>query len=232
LETTVDGKVNSVTDYDGNEYPVVQIGSQCWLAQNMRTSHYPDGTAITLGSDTSSTEPYYYYCSTSTIPIQLRGYLYNWRAMMHGAASSDANPSGVQGICPIGWHLPSDAEWTELTDYVNSQSEYQCNSTDGYIAKALASQTEWTNSTSVTCAINNNATSNNSTGFGVIPGGGCFNGTGCSSLGRNAYLWTATLNSEDTTKALCRNFDYDKADVKMGLSSYIYSGRSVRCVRD
>ena len=74
------------------------------------------------------------------------GYLYNWPAVMHGESSSSTNPSGVQGICPNGWHVPSDAEWVRLFIYVSSQPQYQCDNSSDNFAKALASTIGWDSS--------------------------------------------------------------------------------------
>ena len=90
---------NAVTDYDGNSYDAVRIGNQVWMASNLRTTHYANGEDIPEGNTTSYTEPCRYTPSTD---VAAYGYLYNWPAVMHGASSSSANPSGVQGICPNG----------------------------------------------------------------------------------------------------------------------------------
>jgi hypothetical protein len=121
-----------VTDIDGNVYNTVQIGNQCWMKENMRAKHYADGSSIS-----------YYAYSSSDIPLEQRGYFYTWSAVMNGASSSDTTPSGVQGICPTGWHVPSKGEWTELSQYVGSQSQYLCGNNSNYIAKALASTQRW-----------------------------------------------------------------------------------------
>ena len=162
---------NSIQDYDGNWYDAVVVGNQVWLAQNLRTTHYADGTPIPAGgSTTSDTDPYYYDYNSSGIPLKDRGLLYNWPAVMNGAASSDLNPSGVQGIAPTGWHVPSDAEWTQLTNYVGSVPEYRLDNNHNYIAKALASQSYW-NASTVDYAIGNDLTANNKTLFGGVPAG-------------------------------------------------------------
>jgi len=228
LETvTSDGKINSVTDYDGNEYPVVQIGSQCWLAQNLRTTRYSDGTAITPGgSSTSATTAYYYDYSSSNIPLADRGYLYNWPAVMRNSSSSSVTPSGVQGICPSGWHVPSDAEWTQLTDYVSGQSEYVCGGNTSYIAKALASKTYW-NTSSGTCYVGDTQSANNATGFGALPAGKYYNG--CSNFGDYTDFWSATEASSGG--AWYRNLCCGYAYVYRNSLSWVY-GCSVRCLRD
>src|SRR4030042_875983 len=83
--------------------------------------------AVSPPASESMTDPYYYVydyngnsvtAAKATGNYMTYGVLYNWSAAMNGAASSIANPSGVQGVCPTGWHLPSDAEWTQLTDYL------------------------------------------------------------------------------------------------------------------
>lgn len=159
----------TVTDIDNNTYNTVQIGLQCWLKENLRTSRYANGMSIALGSCTSTTTAYRYYPDNNSSNVPSYGYLYNWKAVMGNSSSSWTNPSGVQGICPTGWHVPSDAEWTQLTNYVSSQSQYVCGS-NIKIAKALASTTGWNSSTN-TCAVGNNPSSNNVTGFSAFPVG-------------------------------------------------------------
>ena len=132
----------TVTDYDNNTYNTVQIGNQCWMKENLRTTHYSDGTSIPMGNSTSNTTAYY-YVDNNISNVSTYGYLYNWPAVMGNSSSSSANPSGVQGICPTGWHVPSDAEWIQLSDYVGSQTQYQCSANSAYIAKALASTSGW-----------------------------------------------------------------------------------------
>lgn len=92
-----------VTDYDGNSHRTMKIGNQTWMAENLRSTHYSDGTPIEnfcYNNDTAYAKQY--------------GRLYRWAAAMKNAASSSSNPSRAQGASPAGWHLPSDAEWQEL----------------------------------------------------------------------------------------------------------------------
>ncbi len=221
--------VSTVKDYDGNEYNTVKIGNQCWTKENLRTMHYSDGTEIPYGGNTvSTTTGYRYNYITSTIPFKQRGFLYNWAAVMHGEASSDANPSGVQGICPTGWHVPSDAEWTQLADYVGSQSQYLCDGSDNTsIAKALASS-EWWNSSSTDCAVGNNSEGNNATGFAALPAGFHLS-DGYVNNRYYADFWSATEAS--TGYAWELELGYGNA-VVYGGSTYEGFGLSVRCLRD
>ena len=119
-------------DYDTNDYTSVTIGNQVWMAENLKATHYPNGTAIpyvtdntawgNLG-DNNTDDAYCYYNNNAGGEAGTYGALYTWAAAMgDNAVSSSTNPSGVQGACPAGWHLPSDAEWTELTDYLGGTS--------------------------------------------------------------------------------------------------------------
>lgn len=193
------------------------------MAKNLRTTHYSDGTAIPTGDGWSSTEPLYYTLEDSLE----HGYLYNWRAVMHNSSSSQANPSGVQGVCPTGWHVPSDAEWTELETYVGGQSQYLCNNDSSYIAKALASTIGWSSCTN-TCAVGNTPGSNNATGFSAVPAG-YRDESSYSTTGENASFWSSTENSSSI--AYYRYLDYINADVYR-TTYYKNDGFSVRCLRD
>ena len=225
----------TVTDIDGNIYNTVIIGSQCWMRENLRVTKFANGTSITLGTSTSSSTKYRYYPNNNSGNVSTHGYLYNWPAAMDGAGSSSSNPSGVQGVCPTGWHLPSDAEWTQLTDYVSSQSAYLCNSDATFIAKALASTSGW-NSHAGTCTVGNNPSANNATNFGAVPAGcyfyyNSYSGEDYYEFGDYAYLWSATEDSG--TDAYYRYLSYATA-VAGGRDDNAskYSGFSVRCLRD
>ena len=216
-----------LTDYDGNIYHTVQIGSQCWMKENLRTTKYADGTSISQGSSNSTTVAYWYYPNNSASNKPTYGLLYNWPAVMHGAASSDTNPSRVQGICPTGWHVPSDAEWTQLTNYVSSQSQYWCNSSSTNIAKALAGTTGWNSSTN-TCAVGKIPSNNNATGFNALPTGDYYNNS-YYGFGNDTYFWSATETSSNSARF--RRLLYNNADVNRGVDRK-YGGYSVRCLRN
>ena len=160
-----------VSDYDGNEYATVRIGNQCWMKENLRTSHYSDGVEIPVhNSDLYYTETNRYAPGNNEANVPVYGYLYSRPATMRGDATSTANPSGIQGICPTGWHVPSAAEWTQLTDYVGSQSRYRCGGISANIAKALSATTGWSSS-GTGCAVGNTPANNNATGFSAMAAG-------------------------------------------------------------
>ena len=221
---------DAVRDYDGNSYNAVWIGNQLWMKENLRTRHYANGTAIPDGGSSKSyTSPCYYDYTASGIPLEKRGYLYNWPAAMHGAASSATNPSHVQGICPDGWHLPSDAEWTQLENYVSSRSEYTCGGNSSNIAKALASGTGW-NTSANSCAVGNNQGTNNATGFSAVPAGYC-GGSSFYDADNVAFFWSATQRASKPDNAYGRSLYYHEAYVSSRNVSK-NAGRSVRCLRD
>lgn len=217
----------TVADYDGNVYTTVVIGQQCWTRQNLRTTHYNDGTAIPQGNSNSETEPRYYvnYNAITSTMLSNYGYLYNWPAVMHGAPSSNSNPSGVTGICPRGWHVPSDAEWIEMTNFVNSIARYRCSGYDAQIAKSLSSKSGWNNSNNV-CEIGNNQGGNNATMFTAYPAG--YYNNSYNSMGALADFWSSTeLNSSDSWR---RGFysSYSTVDRVTNTKDYAFS---VRCVK-
>ena len=217
----------TVTDIDGNVYNTVQIGAQCWMKENLRTTRYADNTEIPAGDVASYIEPYHYAPNNDESNVPTYGYLYNWAAVMHGASSSNANPSGVQGICPNGWHVPSDAEWTQLTDYVSSQDEYVCGSDNTNIAKALAATTGWIIDNG-NCVVGNDQSSNNITGFNALSAGH-FYGVDCINFTEDARFWCTTDYDNDT--AFYRLIAYNYTDVKRyGLTKN--RGYSIRCIKD
>lgn len=200
---------------DGKVYKTVTIGTQVWMAENL--AYLP----FVVGPETmSDTDPCYYvygYYGTDVATAKTRsnyltyGVLYNWPGAMQGEPSSDANPSRVQGICPTGWHLPSDAEWTQLINYLGDAN---------VVGSKLKATTHWESP-------NEGAT--NETGFTALPGGyrnysGAFN-----YIGYYGDWWSSTEYSTNT--AWYRGLYYNYSGVTRG-SNYKSSGFSVRCVRD
>lgn len=197
---------------DGNVYKTIAIGEQVWMAENLR--YLPS----VVGRDIESkTKPYYYvygYDGTSvneakaTANYTTYGVLYNWPAAMAGAENSQENPSGVQGVCPAGWHLPSNAEWQELTDNLTGMD------VGGGLKET--GMTNWgTPNTGAT----------NETGFTARPGGSTLSNT----IGYSGWWWTTNEYSEEYAFSyyLQYNFSHVRRD-----GVYKEVGRSVRCVRD
>lgn len=228
---------NAVKDIDGNKYDAVRIGDQVWMAENLKTTRYADGTTIPLGENNvcSKTQPYRYYPDNiqgnkgNEIYVKNYGYLYNWAAVMHGASSSNANPSGVQGICPNGWHVPSESEWTQLITYMKSEPMYMSSGNSNFIAKALSATWGWQSYSNQNYSHYQDTpgydpTTNNASGFSAVPAG-YFCSEGSFDVSRYAYFY-------GSTERYSIDIDYGRAVVYDDTYSYIDNGYSVRCVKD
>src|SRR5574344_587753 len=202
---------NAVTDMDGNSYSAVKIGEQVWMKENLRTTKYADGTPIELGSTTSTTTPYRYYPNDDSTNVYTYGYLYNWKAVMRNSSSSSSNPSGTHGICPTGWHVPSDAEGKQLKDYLGG--------TDVAGGKMKEAGTfHW-------CSPNEGA--DNSSDFSALPAGGYYGNY--NHFGTYAAYWSATGYNNDNAY-YCYLY-HPRARVGFYNNDKNY-GYSVRCLRD
>ncbi len=214
-----------VTDIDGNFYPSVIIGNQEWMAENLRVSRDANGNDITR------------YCyDNDAANCNLYGGLYTWHTVMNGAGSSNTNPSNVQGICPTGWHLPSDAEWTELVDYVVAQGYPNSNVVNG-AGNALKSCRQVSSPLEGDCATSEHPRWNSHSthygtdefGFSALPGGARVANGNYYYLGLTGSWWSSTEYS--TTTAWYRLL-YDSLGFVHRGDNYKGRGFSVRCVRD
>jgi len=223
--------VNSttVTDYDGNVYNTVTIGTQVWMKENLRTTKYANGTAIPLintvstwSTLTASSKAYCWYNDDISNKATY-GALYTWAAAMNGAASVIVNPSGIQGVCPTGWHLPSDAEWNTLIGYIDSTFNPLIQGTQSYLAggKMKSTGTQYWQSP--------NANATNESGFSGLPGGYRGSAGTFLNIGTGGYWWSSTEFTMGNSwnrilyyiNGSVGRYGYDKR-----------SGFSVRCIRD
>ena len=159
------------------------------------------------------TTKYYFDYGDNPANTTTYGKLYTWAAVMNGAVSSAANPSDVQGVCPTGWHIPSDAEWTQLTDNLGGES----------VAGGKMKETGTTHWTSP------NTGADNSSGFTALPGGYRDSNGTFDYVGYNGYWWSASELS--ATEAWGRYLYYSYCGVNRGYNSKSL-GFSVRCLRD
>jgi uncharacterized protein (TIGR02145 family) len=207
---------------DGQTYETIQIGNQWWMAENL--AYLP---SVSPSSQGSQTVPYYYvyeYQGTDVVTAKQQanyntfGVLYNW-------------PAALQA-CPNGWHLPSDAEWTQLENYLADNGHNYDGSKGGgrdKIAKSLASKTHWNTSTG-TGNVGNDLSVNNSSGFGTLPGGTRYYEWGSFNyIGNSGYWWSSTDLSATNFFYRSLSFDSSKSIYSNGRKDY---GLSVRCVRD
>ncbi|MDA3822722.1 MAG: fibrobacter succinogenes major paralogous domain-containing protein [Bacteroidales bacterium] len=217
-----------VFDYDENFYTKVKIGTQVWMAENLKTTHYEDGTKIQLlesdklWADLSISDKAMCYYDNSLVNAKIYGALYTWATAMNGANSSSLTSAHVQGICPTGWHLPSDEEWTKLTDYLGG----------GSVAGDKMKESEmnyWIE--------HNNATPTNESGFSGLPGGFRVdqNGTSNSNPGDyyaiGGYGLFASSTEANTYEAYDRILSWADPYAEQDNTPKNF-GFSVRCIKD
>ena len=228
-----DNSTVTVTDWDGNTYNTIKIGNQWWMAKNLETTHYDNGTEITLVESISSWDAlgyddkaYCYYNNNENSEAGTYGALYTWAAAMNGAASTINNPSGVQGVCPSGWHLPSDNEWKELEMYLGmSQADADDTGPRGINegSKLAGSSSLWFDGWL------ENDTAFGPSGFIALPGGGRRYIGSFGHLGYSANFWSAT--EHDSSVAWGRHLYYYSSKVSR-YNDNKADGFSVRCVKD
>lgn len=206
-----------VVDHEGNIYHTVQIGIQCWMRENLRTTTSPStGTYIVTTNSMSSyvgKQARWFQNDSINYAPQNYGLLYNWCAAMdtfytgYGETAAPQqfsvgtmpllciNNNKHRGICPEGWHIPNRSEWNALSNYLSQSSQYTCNFTYGNVAKAMAVKYGWASS-SVTCSVGAQTDANNSSNFSAISTGtfACDILTSASYVSwslNNAYFWAS-----------------------------------------
>jgi uncharacterized protein (TIGR02145 family) len=183
--------------FDGHEYPTVAIGCQCWFAENLRNENYNDGSAIPSGLDntawSSTTDgAVAVYDDDEATYLADYGRLYNWYAVEDG-----------RGLCPSGWHVPTDTEWTTLETQVSNDADA--------LRSSAADTPAWDGT--------------NTSGFSALAGGTRVSNGNFYSEGSSGYFWSS---SPDGADAWYRRLD---AGVLRNNNNQ-QNGYSVRCVRD
>jgi len=200
---------------DGNVYKWVKIGNQVWLAENLR--YLPNVTGPKSGSRSIPYIYVYGYNGTSvdeakaTTNYSTYGVMYNWIATMAGETSSSTNPSKVRGICPVGWHLPSEAELNQLISYLGGSSA----------AGGKLKETE----TNHWKSPNQNAT--NSSGFSALGGGDRYGDGTFFYLKEKIKFWSCT--SIVSAGVLQLTYDSGMTEIK---HDGIDTGNYIRCIKD
>lgn len=208
---TYEVEFHTCQDGDGFNYPIVQIGEQWWMAENLRTTNYNDGTPISFLKeaddwDQAKDGAYCWYDNQEISYKQSNGALYNWYAV------------GTDRLCPTGWHVPSDDEWTTLTEYVGGSA------VTGSILKEFGT-THWQAP---------NANTNDEIGFTALPNGFRKNNGNYFQLGESGNWWTATereYNNMDIY-AWGRKLRYNSEDVSKNSYNHKGCGYSIRCSKD
>ena len=209
----------SMSDQDGNIYKTITIGTQTWMAENLRTSHFRNGNLIPIVTGTTwsslTTAAACWYNNDSANYNCPYGKLYNWYAV-----------SDIRNICPVGWHMPSDIEWYTMENFLDQSvndpsAQNGRGSTIGQKIKTAGTQ-YWQSP---------NLSTTNSSGISLIAGG--FRTGGFQSFMNYGYYWTSTQNNLATSgpQAWYRRLDYNSSQSFKSDSPYYY-GYSVRCIKD
>lgn len=239
IELWIEGNMkNPVIDKrDGNQYKWVKIGEQRWMAQNL--AWLP---SVNAPDDSSWTQKRYYvydYTGTNVSEAKLSanyklfGVLYNHPAAMEKADSSSRIPSGVQGACPQGWHVPSWGEFLILRDFLVNNG-YSYPGIHNAIAKSMAAKTGWDYS-EIPGAVGNDPGTNNSSGFTGLAGGhySWYRDQRFFSIGESCNWWTSTQNTQDYSNNFFNNAVL--LNTRTNLAQYLtvaWYGYYVRCVRN
>ncbi len=205
-------------------YETTLIGDQCWMAENLTSIKYNDGTNIPLVTDntaweTLTTPGYCWYNNDSTTYGIAYGALYNWHSVDTGI------------LCPSGWHIPTDVEWTILENYLIANGyNYDGTTTGNNIAKSMASGFNWNSSSDTGVTGNTDYTAyRNKSGFRALPGGNRDNNGVYDNLGILGIWGSSTQynNNNSWTREIFYNYSYVQKN-----NNHKEYGFSVRCLRD
>jgi uncharacterized protein (TIGR02145 family) len=196
---------NILSDADGNVYQTITIGTQIWMAENLKTTKYNDNTDIPFVESNTDwrvlTSPGYCWAGSNDLINAVYGALYNWHAVSTGK------------LCPVGWHVPVDSEWTILTDYLGGDSVAG--------GKMKETGTEHWESP------NEGAT--NESGFTALPGGYRNNYGAVALVGEIAWWWSAT--DFETIYGFTRYINLGSNSIN-SINHLKEYGFNIRCISD
>ena len=219
---------SKMKDANDNEYETMLIGTQCWTKTNLRATKdrngndFINGISAAAGSFDAYADAVIYIPtvekwnvnnSSVTYNNNTFGYYYNWTA--------------ANNVCPVGWHLPSDAEWTTM-EQTQTSMDVTGSGLRGDHAGKLAGE-GWNPSTTAGAPGNASDPDHNASGFSAVPAGSCY-GSSFYAAGNNASFWSSTQYHSDY--AYTRGLDCNFADVLRSYNDGKSNGYSVRCLRD
>jgi uncharacterized protein (TIGR02145 family) len=223
----------TVTDYDGNVYQTVKIGDQWWMAENLNVTHFNNGDEIPYINEE------YWYEYNGRYDEENDRYLNNSAFCYYNDDSTNAETYGAlynafavrdsRGLAPEGWHVPSDEEWNELQIYLGMRPG-QIDSLDyagNDIGFKLKATSGWDDYESSDPEYGGNGT--DEAGFCALPGGYRWNYGNCYDMGKDAYFWTSTVDSE--FRQWFRRVGHWSNAISRD-QYFISQGYSVRCVKD
>jgi uncharacterized protein (TIGR02145 family) len=203
-------QAQTLKDIDNNVYDTIRIGTQTWMKQNLKVTKFNDGTAIKFlkESEDWSGLPipgYCWYNNDEAMYKNIYGALYNWWV-------ADVNSTDGKNVCPVGWHVPTYDEWTNLITYLGGEAYAG--------GKLKDTSTFWQ-------APNKEAT--NESGFTALPVG-CRNTNGTfSDIGQYGWWWSST--ETDPGNGWIHGLGYDFSSIGRG-SDYKRMGHAIRCLKN
>jgi len=194
----------TVKDFDNNIYHTKTIGGQVWMIENLKTTHYRDGTPIPIVTSEADwgdlkTDA---YCDYGNKPSPFYGKLYNWYAV-----------TNTLNVCPVGWHVPADTEWNTLINFLGGETVAGGKLKEKGTAHWLTPNTDATNES----------------GFTALPGGNRSSAGPYYFIGKMGYWWS--INTTDEDVAWFRSLSNDDGTVG-GKEIFKTGGLSVRCIKD
>lgn len=213
----------NLTDTDGNIYQSVKIGNQVWMAENLRVTKYNDGSDIPNSTSIDINKPKYYILNRSAFgngdSIIKPEVLYNWYVV---------DPANPKKIAPLGWHVPSHAEWDTLQNNLIAKGfNWDKTNTGNKIAKSLAAMIGW-NSCSDTGTIGCDLTKNNSSGFSAFPSGYIADDGWYQNQSKCGYWWSTTLDLVSFGTGSCLSSDQEKLTENGLDKTYSFSVRLLK----
>lgn len=227
-EMLINAGIYQLTDVEGNTYKTIKIGIQVWMAENLKTTRYNDGTPIPLVTTWhdwagNRLPAYCWYNNDQATYGDTYGALYNWHTVSTGK------------LCPAGWHIPNTDEVTTLINYLIANGyNYDGTTTENKIAKSMASAALWSSSTITGAAGNTDfPEKRNLTGFTALPGGSRYSDefeSAFFSIGNRGFWWTSTF---DSYPLAAKSFSMNSNDIFLSLGNHLkFCGFSVRCLKD
>jgi uncharacterized protein (TIGR02145 family) len=211
-------QVGSLTDNSGNTYRTIKIGSQEWMAENLKTTKYSDGSDIPVVTDNAAwsllTTGAYSEYENNPVNVNTYGRLYNWHAV------------NTNMLCPQGWHVPTDTEFADLSMFLMNNG-YGYMEMTGETAKSISSTTNWAPS-ALPPSPGNRPDLNNATGFNGMPAGQRNPDGTYIGLTLKASWWT--MNSGGSFDAMYNGLSYDQG-MLMNSINMMVTGYSIRCIK-
>lgn len=212
VEVTTSSFINEPTDIDGNVYTSVQIGTQIWMAQNLKTTKYANGDVIQNVTDASQwsnlSSGAWVNFNNNPTNDNIYGKLYNWYTV-----------TDARKLCPSGWHVPSDGDYDILRIYLSEGEANNCCKADLRLKEA--GNVHWFN--------DYNGPATNESGFTGLPGGKRFGNSGFEGINSYGNFWTTTTSA--TIANFAESYSLHSSNGSQSTLGY-NSGASVRCIKD